>query len=48
MLRWRGACRGNPISYTVDGAQYIAVVAGGHGAIQSRYATKVVAFKLPN
>jgi len=42
------AAGGAPISYTVDGEQYIAVVAGGQGAIQSRYSTKVVAYKLPN
>jgi quinoprotein glucose dehydrogenase len=42
------AAGGNPISYTLDGEQYIAVVAGGQGAIQSRFSTKVVAFKLPN
>ena len=41
------AAGGAPISYTVDGEQYIAVVAGGQGAIQSRFSTKVVAFKLP-
>lgn len=42
------AAGGNPISYTLDGEQYIAVIAGGQGAIQSRYSTKVVAFKLPS
>lgn len=42
------AAGGAPISYTVDGEQYVAVVAGGQGAIQSRYSTKVVAYKLPN
>lgn len=41
------AAGGAPISYTLDGEQYIAVIAGGQGAIQSRYSTKVVAFKLP-
>lgn len=41
------AAGGAPISYTVDGEQYIAVVAGGQPAIESRYSTKVVAFKLP-
>jgi quinoprotein glucose dehydrogenase len=38
---------GTPISYTVDGRQYIAVAAGGQGAIRSRYSTKFVAFALP-
>ncbi|CAN7155553.1 membrane-bound PQQ-dependent dehydrogenase, glucose/quinate/shikimate family [Devosia sp. LjRoot3] len=42
------AAGGAPISYTLDGKQYIAVVAGGQGAIQSRFSTKVVAFKLPD
>lgn len=42
------AAGGAPISYTVDGKQYIAVVAGGQGAIQSRFARKMVAFKLPD
>ena len=41
------AAGGAPISYTLDGEQYITVVAGGQGAIQSRYSTKVVSFKLP-
>ncbi|UYO01003.1 MAG: membrane-bound PQQ-dependent dehydrogenase, glucose/quinate/shikimate family [Devosia sp.] len=41
------AAGGTPISYTLDGEQYIAIVAGGQGAIQSRFSTKVVAFKLP-
>lgn len=41
------AAGGAPISYTLDGKQYIAVVAGGQGAIQSRFSTKMVAFKLP-
>ena len=36
-----------PISYTLDGEQYIVVMAGGQGAIQSRYSNKMVAFKLP-
>jgi quinoprotein glucose dehydrogenase len=42
------AAGGAPISYTLDGEQYITVVAGGQGAIQSRFSTKVVSFKLPN
>lgn len=41
------AASGAPISYTPDGEQYITVVAGGQGAIQSRYSTRVVSFKLP-
>lgn len=42
------AAGGAPISYTVDGQQYIALMAGGQGAIQSRYSNKMVAFKLPD
>jgi quinoprotein glucose dehydrogenase len=42
------AAGGAPISYTIDGKQYIALMAGGQGAIQSRYSTKMVAFKLPD
>ena len=42
------AAGGAPISYTLDGNQYVAVIAGGQGAIQSRFSTKMVAFKLPN
>lgn len=42
------AAGGAPISYTLDGEQYIAVIAGGQGAIQSRFSTKMVAFKLPS
>lgn len=40
------AAGGAPISYTVDGEQYVLVIAGGQGAIESRFSTKVVAFKL--
>ncbi|MHA6731590.1 membrane-bound PQQ-dependent dehydrogenase, glucose/quinate/shikimate family [Devosia sp. A369] len=42
------AAGGAPISYTLDGEQYVTVMAGGQGAIQSRYSTKMVAFKLPD
>ncbi|RYD74132.1 MAG: hypothetical protein EOP84_20400 [Verrucomicrobiaceae bacterium] len=42
------AAGGAPISFTLDGEQYIAIMAGGQGAIQSRYSTKMVAFKLPS
>lgn len=37
-----------PITYTVDGKQYLVIHAGGSGAIQSRRSTKMVAFALPN
>ncbi|MQB07314.1 hypothetical protein DXT91_24900 [Agrobacterium tumefaciens] len=37
---------GTPITYTVDGRQYIALSAGGQGAIGSRFSTKMVAFTL--
>lgn len=40
------AAGGAPISYTLEGKQYVAVMAGGQGAIQSRYSTKLVTFKL--
>ena len=42
------AAGGAPISYTLDGKQYIALVAGGQPAIASRLSTKVVAFRLPD
>jgi quinoprotein glucose dehydrogenase len=42
------AAGGTPITYTLDGEQYITVVSGGQGAIQSRFSTKVVSFKLPS
>lgn len=42
------AAGGAPISFTLDGEQYVAIMAGGQGAIQSRYSTKMVAFKLPS
>ncbi|MBK1796248.1 membrane-bound PQQ-dependent dehydrogenase, glucose/quinate/shikimate family [Devosia sp. WQ 349] len=42
------AAGGAPISYTLDGEQYITIMAGGQGAIQSRYSTKMVSFKLPS
>jgi quinoprotein glucose dehydrogenase len=37
---------GTPITYTVDGRQYIALSAGGQGAIGSRFSKKMVAFTL--
>lgn len=40
------AAGGAPISYMLDGKQYIVLHAGGQGAIQSRYSTKMVAFTL--
>lgn len=42
------AAGGAPISYTLDGKQYVTVIAGGQGAIQSRYSTRMVTFKLPD
>jgi quinoprotein glucose dehydrogenase len=42
------AAGGAPISYTLNGEQYITIMAGGQGAIQSRYSTKMVSFKLPS
>lgn len=42
------AAGGAPISYTLNGKQYIALMAGGQGAIQSRFSTKMVAFALPD
>ncbi|MFT4012753.1 MAG: membrane-bound PQQ-dependent dehydrogenase, glucose/quinate/shikimate family [Paracoccus sp. (in: a-proteobacteria)] len=36
-----------PVSYTIDGRQYIAVIAAGQGAIRSTFNTKIVAFALP-
>lgn len=50
-LLWRVELPGGggaaPISYTVNGRQYIVIHAGGNGAIQSRFSTKMVAFALP-
>lgn len=42
------AAGGAPISYTLDGKQYIVLHAGGQGAVGSRYSTKMVAFALPD
>lgn len=36
-----------PISYMLNGRQYIAVHAGGSYAVQSRMSTKMIAFALP-
>ena len=48
---WRyelpGGGSSTPISYTIDGRQYVAIVAAGQGAIRSRFSTKMVAFALP-
>lgn len=50
-LLWRVELPGGggsaPISYTVDGRQYVVIHAGGNGAIQSRFSTRMVAFALP-
>lgn len=37
-----------PISYTVNGKQYVVIHAGGNGAIQSRFSTRMMAFALPD
>ena len=51
-LLWRvelpGGGNSAPISYSIDGRQYIVIHAGGSAAIQSRMSTKMVAFTLPN
>jgi quinoprotein glucose dehydrogenase len=36
-----------PMTYAIDGKQYMVIVAGGHGALGTRRGDYVIAFALP-
>lgn len=50
-LLWRTELPGGgnslPVSYSVDGKQYLVIAAGGSGVIGARQSTRMVAFTLP-
>jgi quinoprotein glucose dehydrogenase len=48
---WAGdlpaSAQSTPMTYSVDGKQYIVICAGGHGKVGSKMGDSVVAFALP-
>jgi quinoprotein glucose dehydrogenase len=48
---WRGRLsaggQATPMSYVIDGWQYVVIAAGGHGRMGTRSGDAVVAFSLP-
>ncbi len=48
---WRGALpaggQATPMTYAVDGRQYVVIAAGGHGNLGTTFGDHLVAFALP-
>ncbi|QDY71586.1 glucose/quinate/shikimate family membrane-bound PQQ-dependent dehydrogenase [Qingshengfaniella alkalisoli] len=49
---WKGRLpaggQSTPMTYAVDGTQYVVIVAGGHGSIGTKPGDYILAYKLPN
>ncbi len=50
-LKWSfrtgAGCNAAPITYQIDGVQYVAIACGGHGVLDPRGGNAIIAFSLP-